>query len=202
MSMNSEAGKKFGLWEVLQQEPTLQNKGVYLACKCCCGTIRLVNKRSLVKGKSKSCGCQRTRMTPTERQERNRAAGRRYYQRNKSKRARYQKNNRLKYKKYRKDFYERHKARMQEYYRDYAKKERSLKPQQVKLRKIRAAGRDRDKTRIRNANYRAKNRDRLRAYMREYYVTTRSRLHMARSLNLISSFQTFKSVLKNEHNPN
>ncbi len=44
-------GETFGEWEVIKQ-----SKKGYWICKCSCGTVREVNYKSLLNGKSKSCG--------------------------------------------------------------------------------------------------------------------------------------------------
>ena len=49
-------GNKFGRWEVLLRGPNRDHFITYW-CKCECGYISRVDKRALVSGKSKSCGC-------------------------------------------------------------------------------------------------------------------------------------------------
>ncbi|MBW4512188.1 MAG: hypothetical protein KME64_37700 [Scytonematopsis contorta HA4267-MV1] len=44
-------GDKFGSWTVLEVN------GLKCLCECSCGTQKLVNSYSLIKNKSKSCGC-------------------------------------------------------------------------------------------------------------------------------------------------
>lgn len=48
-----KTGDKFGKWTIMEDEKP-QRK---ILCKCDCGTIREVNKDSLLTGKSTSCGC-------------------------------------------------------------------------------------------------------------------------------------------------
>lgn len=50
------AGKKIGRWEVLIRAPNKDHLITYW-CKCECGFISRVDKRSLANGRSKSCGC-------------------------------------------------------------------------------------------------------------------------------------------------
>lgn len=49
-------GKKFGRLTVLR-EVKRKGKKHYLACKCDCGKIKVVDKDSLTQGTTKSCGC-------------------------------------------------------------------------------------------------------------------------------------------------
>ena len=49
-------GDKIGRWEVLLRAPNKDHHIVYW-CKCECGFVGRVEKRSLASGKSKSCGC-------------------------------------------------------------------------------------------------------------------------------------------------
>ena len=46
-------GDKFGKWTVIEDEKSWRK----ILCQCDCGTIREVNKDSLLEGKSTSCGC-------------------------------------------------------------------------------------------------------------------------------------------------
>lgn len=50
-------GKKFGRWTVVGVAQSRANAGVYLSCVCECGSEREVQKYSITKGLSKSCGC-------------------------------------------------------------------------------------------------------------------------------------------------
>lgn len=47
-------GQIFGLWEVIDLPPFAKTMAL---CECVCGVKKTVNKRSLVSGESKSCGC-------------------------------------------------------------------------------------------------------------------------------------------------
>ena len=49
-------GKRFNGWTVIGDEEIVNNKK-QLKCKCKCGTIKNVDKYSLIHGTSKSCGC-------------------------------------------------------------------------------------------------------------------------------------------------
>ena len=51
------AGKSFGFWTVLSQEPS-RNKRSRWKCQCICGTIRVLDRHTL-KYCSQSCGCLR-----------------------------------------------------------------------------------------------------------------------------------------------
>ncbi len=52
------AGKKFGRWEVLSFSHTADNSyDKYWFCRCECGTERAVFSKSLIYGRSFSCGC-------------------------------------------------------------------------------------------------------------------------------------------------
>lgn len=57
-------GTKVGRWTVIEDtgRRTTYRDHIY-RCKCDCGTIRDVSARSLVRGKSKSCGCWRGERT-------------------------------------------------------------------------------------------------------------------------------------------
>lgn len=52
-------GQKFGRWTVLELDTNNTNKRRKWICKCECGTIKSVDQKSLINGKSKSCGCYR-----------------------------------------------------------------------------------------------------------------------------------------------
>lgn len=47
-------GERFGRWVTIRYEGGKEGKWL---CKCDCGAVRVVRKRSLVNGHSKSCGC-------------------------------------------------------------------------------------------------------------------------------------------------
>lgn len=49
-------GNKYNRWTVLSKD-CVKNKLRYYLCECECGTVRKVEKRNLVNGLSKSCGC-------------------------------------------------------------------------------------------------------------------------------------------------
>lgn len=50
-------GSKFGNWIVVDDSVANRANGYKLLCKCVCGTEGMVQKKYLVSGKSKSCGC-------------------------------------------------------------------------------------------------------------------------------------------------
>ena len=55
----NEAGKLYGMWEVLDRPIPLMTKAVFLWCRCTlrdCGITRLVLRADMVSGKSTSCG--------------------------------------------------------------------------------------------------------------------------------------------------
>lgn len=47
----------FGFWTVIDETPTSRADGYRLMCRCACGTEKLVPRKVLKKGGSKSCGC-------------------------------------------------------------------------------------------------------------------------------------------------
>lgn len=49
-------GDRFGRWVVIQEDQSRGHPYHYI-CRCDCGTVRPVNRRGLVTGSSKSCGC-------------------------------------------------------------------------------------------------------------------------------------------------
>ena len=52
------SGRMFGSWEVLCKDDVQHGKrNSRWVCRCKCGTVRSVNRSSLVSGRSKSCGC-------------------------------------------------------------------------------------------------------------------------------------------------
>lgn len=56
-------GQQFGLLTVLETQPTLNSKGeasVKAWCRCACGTEKGVDPYALVRGATKSCGCDRS----------------------------------------------------------------------------------------------------------------------------------------------
>lgn len=50
-------GRKFGKWTVIGFEGLNSRKESRWLCKCECGTERVVSRRGLAQGQSKSCGC-------------------------------------------------------------------------------------------------------------------------------------------------
>jgi len=52
-------GQKYGRWTVVERSKRKPLKGDYAlwVCRCECGWIGDVARASLIKGKSKSCGC-------------------------------------------------------------------------------------------------------------------------------------------------
>lgn len=51
------SGQRFGRWRVLALHPERQRSKVRWACRCDCGTERIVLGNSLRRGASHSCGC-------------------------------------------------------------------------------------------------------------------------------------------------
>ena len=52
------SGKTFGNWEVLCKDiPRPGCRNSFWICRCVCGTVRSVNRSTLVSGRSSSCGC-------------------------------------------------------------------------------------------------------------------------------------------------
>ena len=65
--MNSQkidlTGQRFGSWTVLSEAPARSYGNVTMwLCQCDCGTIREVNGQLLRDGRSKSCGCRKTKL--------------------------------------------------------------------------------------------------------------------------------------------
>lgn len=56
-------GDKFGEWTVLKKAGR-KNKRIYYTCVCSCGTVRDVEKVSLVNGNSCCCGCIKIKVKP------------------------------------------------------------------------------------------------------------------------------------------
>lgn len=50
-------GETIGRWSVVDDAGMLGGKNRYYKCVCQCGEIRNVSRCSLIKGKTKSCGC-------------------------------------------------------------------------------------------------------------------------------------------------
>ena len=55
LNKNKDVGLKFGDWTIVQH----LGHGKVL-CECSCGTVRELYKKSLIEGKSRSCGCKRS----------------------------------------------------------------------------------------------------------------------------------------------
>lgn len=55
----SYIGHRFGRWLVLNEEK--RGKAYFCYCRCDCGTFRWVRKGNLKDGKSRSCGCGKTK---------------------------------------------------------------------------------------------------------------------------------------------
>lgn len=57
-------GKRFGHLTVIEpaERPKGNKTGTFVKCKCDCGNDYICNKRSLIVGDAKSCGCSRTRL--------------------------------------------------------------------------------------------------------------------------------------------
>ena len=54
--MKDLTGQKFGRLTVLKFDK-VKNTNYYWICKCKCGTVKIVNRRNLTSGHTKSCGC-------------------------------------------------------------------------------------------------------------------------------------------------
>ena len=52
---------KYGLWTVISEKKIYKGNGVYLSCRCKCGTIKNVIIKNLKSGISTSCGCIRSK---------------------------------------------------------------------------------------------------------------------------------------------
>lgn len=57
--VNDLAGKRFGMWRVINRTGNTADGKAKWLCQCDCGTVREVVGRSLVSGASKCCGCTR-----------------------------------------------------------------------------------------------------------------------------------------------
>ncbi len=51
-----ELGSKYERWTIEEEKPSVNGRR-YVIAKCDCGNERLVNLKSITRGKSKSCGC-------------------------------------------------------------------------------------------------------------------------------------------------
>lgn len=60
-------GTRYSRWEVIQESaPRFTSAGIamrQMLCRCDCGTVKIVNWRSLTSGISRSCGCLRVEIT-------------------------------------------------------------------------------------------------------------------------------------------
>lgn len=55
-------GERFGHWKVIGlSEKTDKSQNKYFLCRCDCGTVRDIAAHKLTSGRSKSCGCARTK---------------------------------------------------------------------------------------------------------------------------------------------
>lgn len=52
-------GKQFGQWLILDEVVENTNKRRYFLAECSCGTVKYIQKYTIIKGKSTSCGCWR-----------------------------------------------------------------------------------------------------------------------------------------------
>lgn len=59
------AGKAFGFWMVKEKATSTAKGGAAWLCVCVCGNEKVVPAESLVRGKSKSCGCKSDEMRST-----------------------------------------------------------------------------------------------------------------------------------------
>lgn len=59
--MQDLTGRTFGLWTVVAFKEVRGPVDYRWTCRCACGTIRDVKRDNLMKGESKSCGCQRVK---------------------------------------------------------------------------------------------------------------------------------------------
>ena len=62
MSKHYNIGDTVGYWTLIEEVPKPEGRvynGIYWNCKCKCGTEKVILEQTLVKGKSKSCGCSR-----------------------------------------------------------------------------------------------------------------------------------------------
>lgn len=57
LKANIKTGQEFGRWTILNEASRNKHKQRRFKCECNCGTIKIVNMRSLLSGASTSCGC-------------------------------------------------------------------------------------------------------------------------------------------------
>jgi len=62
---NEMIGKKFHRWTVLEYSGVLKGYHYYL-CRCDCNKIKVINRKHLLSGNSKSCGCYNAKYNYTE----------------------------------------------------------------------------------------------------------------------------------------
>jgi hypothetical protein len=72
-SYSISIGSTFNRWTYLGQDHRMKNKGKVALFRCECGTERFVNALSVVRGLSKSCGCQRVDSARQQRQKHGRS---------------------------------------------------------------------------------------------------------------------------------
>lgn len=51
-------GRRYGMLEVLDEDPIIQNRSAMWRCRCDCGRVVLARGASMRKFEKKSCGCQ------------------------------------------------------------------------------------------------------------------------------------------------
>lgn len=54
---NDLTGRTYGYWTVLGHDESRTTGGIFYICRCVCGTERSIEKKRLVYGRTKSCGC-------------------------------------------------------------------------------------------------------------------------------------------------
>lgn len=55
--MENLTGKSFGRLKVIELKEIKGKGHFYYLCQCQCGNFRTIDGHSLIKGKTKSCGC-------------------------------------------------------------------------------------------------------------------------------------------------
>lgn len=60
-------GQTFGAWTVIRRGSSSRSGSTRWECRCVCGKVSLVNRAHLLRGYSKSCGCQRARKHKVQR---------------------------------------------------------------------------------------------------------------------------------------
>lgn len=56
-STTEQPGEQFGLWTIIREAEPDKDGRRQVECRCDCGTIRVLDRRLLKYGRSKSCGC-------------------------------------------------------------------------------------------------------------------------------------------------